>query len=149
MKIVQAKRSEIDWINKCYDEVGFIHSTFEKEVIAIAEVNGQKAGLGRLVTVEGNNLELGGMYVFEPFRGQGIATKIVAFLLEHVKSFQTIYCIPFEHLVPFYQKCGFVSCSDYEAVPKEISDKCCWCKKTYSQPTALLVLSKSFKKGSV
>ncbi len=70
-KIRAAERQEVEWINNCYDQVEFIHSHFENEIIAIAEFNGEKAGLGRLVKVDENNLELGGMYVFESFREKG------------------------------------------------------------------------------
>ncbi len=95
-------RSEMEWVNRCYDEVDFVHSHFDNEMIAVAEVKGQKAGLGRLVVIDENHLELGGMYVFESFRGQGVAKKIVEFLLKHAKPSQVIYCIPFEHLQHFY-----------------------------------------------
>ena len=36
IEVRAARESEIDWVNKCYDEVEFVHSTFDKEVIAIA-----------------------------------------------------------------------------------------------------------------
>jgi len=52
LKIKKAEISELAWINKCYDEVGFIHSSFETEIIAIATMNEQPAGLGRLVLVD-------------------------------------------------------------------------------------------------
>lgn len=94
-----ARKSEIEWINSKYDEVEFVHSIFDKEVIAIAELNDQRIGVGRLVTIDETNLELGGMYVFEDFRGQGVAKKIVEFLLKCSKSKQNIYCIPFQHLL--------------------------------------------------
>ncbi len=68
IRIRTANRSEIEWINKCYDEVEFVHSIFDKEVIAIAEFNNQNAGIGRLVRINSDNLELGGMYVFDAFR---------------------------------------------------------------------------------
>lgn len=55
IQIRRAKPSEIDWINNCYDQVKFVHSTFDNEIIAIAESCGEKAGLGRLVTVDANN----------------------------------------------------------------------------------------------
>lgn len=135
-----AERSEIEWINHCYDEVEFVRSTFDKEEIAVAEVNGEKAGLGRLVKVDGKNRELGGMYVFEIFRGQGIAKKIVEFLLEPTLTSQTIYCLSFEHLVPFYKQYGFRPCTNFEEVPKELLEKYLWCKEKYLRPTALLVL---------
>ena len=37
-----AKDIEIRWVNKCYDEVGFIHSNFDKEIIAIGEIESSK-----------------------------------------------------------------------------------------------------------
>ena len=70
IEVRAAKKSEMEWINTKYDEVEFVHSIFDKEVIAVAEANGQKAGIGRLVTIDENNFELGGIYVFEEFRGR-------------------------------------------------------------------------------
>lgn len=139
-KIRAAEKQEMEWINNCYDQVEFIHSHFGNEIIAIAEFNGEKAGLGRLVKVDENNLELGGMYVFESFRGKGIAKEIVNFLLTHVQPSQTVYCIPFEHLLHFYKQCGFTHCSNFESVPSKILAKYRWCQEKYAQPTALLVL---------
>jgi len=107
----------MEWIKNCYDQVEFIHWHFENEIIAIAEFNGEKAGLGRLVKVDENNLELGEMYVFESFRGKGIAKETVNFLLIHVSPSQTVYCIPFEHLLHFYKQCGFTNCCNFESVP--------------------------------
>jgi GNAT superfamily N-acetyltransferase len=139
-RVRTAEKSEIEWINKCYDEVEFVHSNFNKEIIAIAEFNNQKAGIGRLVRVNSDSLELGGMYVFEVFRGKGIARKIVEFLLQNVQPAQIVYCIPFEHLVPFYKQFGFAPCSHPEKAPQELLEKYLWCREKYSQPTALLVL---------
>lgn len=136
-----AMQSELPWINSSYDTVEFVHSSFDKEIIAIAEVNGQKAGLGRLVSIDPNNLELGGMYVFEAFRGQGVARKIVEFLLKYALPNQSIYCIPFEHLVSFYCEFGFKKCIDFDKVPHDILTKFGWCKDKYSTSTALLVFS--------
>lgn len=140
-----ANRSEIKWINECYDKVNFIHSNYDKEIIAIAEYNGQKVGLGRLVTIDDDTFELGGIYVVESFRGKGIAKEVVRFLLNQAKPYQTIYCIPFEHLVPFYQKFGFIQCINLEMVPKDLLKKFNWCKEKYNNPTSLLVLKKNKK----
>lgn len=140
VQIRLANPSEIEWINECYEQVRFIPSVFERERIAIAEIQGKKAGLGRLVTVDARHLELGGIYVFEAFRNQGIARKMVTFLLQFAKSHQTIYCIPFEHLIPFYQEFGFTKCLSFEGVPPEIVKKYLGCTETYADPTALLLL---------
>lgn len=136
-----AKKSEIEWINNCYDRVEFVHSDLEKEIIAIARMDREKVGLGRLVKIDKNHLELGGIYVLEPFRGKKIANEIIGFLLNQVKD-QTVYCIPFEHLISLYKKYGFVDCCNFEQVPKEILQKYNWCKEKYSTPTTLLILNK-------
>lgn len=137
-----AKRSELGWINECYDRVEFIHSNFDNEIIAIAELNGQKAGVGRLITIDKETLELGGIYVLESFRNKGMAKELVTFLLKQAKPGQIVYCIPFEHLASFYKKCGFASCANLEDVPKDILKKYFWCREKYTNPTALLVLKK-------
>lgn len=135
-----ARKSEIEWINSCYDQVEFMHSDFDHEIIAIAEFDGHKAGLGRLVKVDEEHFELGGMYVFEAFRGKGAAKQLVNFLLTLVKPTQRVYCIPFEHLLPFYKQFGFKNCSYQELVPRKILDKYQWCQEKYAHPTALLLL---------
>lgn len=140
LRLRTAEKSELGWINACYDEVEFVHSDFENEMIAIAEFDKQKAGLGRLVKVDEEHFELGGMYVFESFRGKGIAKELVKFLLSFVEPYQTVYCIPFEHLLPFYKECGFTNCSNFESIPPTIIDKYRWCQEKYTHPTALLVL---------
>jgi N-acetylglutamate synthase-like GNAT family acetyltransferase len=134
------KDSEIEWVNQCYEKVGFLPSNPKNEIIVIAELNGEKVGVGRLVIVDEKNLELGGIYVLEPFRGRGIAKKLVKFLIQNIEPFQTIFCIPFEHLISFYQQYGFAPCVDFSIVPEKVLKKYHWCKEKYSNPTALLVL---------
>lgn len=63
------------------------------------------------------------MLVFEDLRGKGIAEKIVIFLLAKSSGYQTIYCLPFEHLSNFYKKFGFREVDDDVVVPREISEK--------------------------
>lgn len=140
IKISAATEDDMEWINQKYQEVDFVPSIFEKEIIAIAEYEEQRAGIGRLVTIDERHAELGGMYVFETFRGKGIAKELVNFLLTQASSFQTVYCVPFEHLSSFYRGFGFVSCSNLEKVPHEVVAKYQWCKSHYPQPTSLLFL---------
>jgi GNAT superfamily N-acetyltransferase len=137
-----AEESEIDWINSCYDKADLARSKFDKEIIAIAEVDKEKAGLGRLLKVDSDNLELGGIYVMEAFRSLGIAKELVKFLVEQVKPYQTLYCIPFKNLIPFYEQFGFVPCKQMEKVPADISKKWAWCQSRYTQPTTLMVIEK-------
>ena len=44
IKIRLASTQEIDWINKKYDEIGFLHPEFNREKIAITEKENQKVG---------------------------------------------------------------------------------------------------------
>lgn len=140
LKVRIAKKTEIQWINHCYDEVDFIHSNFDKEIIAIGEIDGSRAGIGRLVKIDSDNFELGGMYVFESFRNCGVASAVVDFLLKNAPLSKTIYCIPFEHLLSFYKGFGFAARTNLDLVPKEVLEKYQLCKEKYSQATSLLIL---------
>lgn len=138
--IRQAKENEIFWINSQYDEVGFKHSSFENEFISIVEVNGIKAGLGRLQKIEDKVCELGGIYVKEDFRGLGLASLIVDFLIKNSNSYNKIFCLPFEHLNSFYKKFGFQVVDNCDYIPQIVKEKHNWCDKTYDNKTLLFVL---------
>lgn len=145
-KIVRKIRfDELAWVNSKYTEIQFKHSDFENEIIAVAEMNSEKAGLGRLVSLSSTQFELGGMCVFEQFRKHGLAKMIVKFLLEHTQSEQTIFCLPFAHLKSFYEKFGFQDCSlrNNIKIPDSVRIKHDWCNKTYDGDTLLLVKSNS------
>lgn len=136
-----AEPHEFDWINKKYEEIDFMPSVLSKDCVAIAESNNEKVGLGRLVSINKSCLELGGIYIFEKFRQQGIARKMVNYLLHQRKSSTAIvYCLPFESLKNFYESCGFVSCSSNEELPEEIKAKHEWCNKAYKQKVLVLKL---------
>lgn len=140
-KITKASKVEMPWINARYDEVQFVHSNFESEVIAIAAVHEEKVGLGRLVVVDDTSLELGGIYVFNAYRGQGIARMLVDFLLKCAAPGHNIYCIPFAKLTHFYQSFGFMPCDlPSENIPKPIVKKFTWCEQNYDERVELLVL---------
>ena len=139
----QALRDELTWVNDRYSEVGFVPSGHQLEVIAIAEVNGSRSGLGRLVSVDYANYELGGMYVLPEYRKHGVAKSIVEFLLERPLDGKNVFCLPFAHLSDFYQRFGFNPCSRSHLVPKDIKEKHDWCNKTYEHETLLFVLDQS------
>ena len=136
MHIRKLHASELTWANERYSEINFIQSS-ESDYIAIAEVNGVKAGLGRVSTVDDNNGELGGMYVLPEFRGRAVAGRIVEFLLLNC-GHSSLYCIPFSHLENFYTQFGFLPADQTLAVPDAVADKFHWCQKTYDSPVTLL-----------
>ncbi|UII19575.1 GNAT family N-acetyltransferase [Fulvivirga ligni] len=121
--VIQAEISQINWINEKYSEVDFVKSNYENEYIVIAKVGNENAGLGRLVKIDEDNIELGGIYAFPSFRGLGVAQDIVRNLCEkNPFDASTIWCLPFEYLFHFYSKFGFRHHEDIEA-PKEVIKK--------------------------
>jgi len=139
LTIRKAKENEIGWVNARYDEVGFKHADFTEDIILIAEVDGKKAGLGRLQPIDSESSELGGMYVFSAYRKAGVARLIVEELLVYAKDYEYIYCLPFAHLAQFYRSFGFANVTDNQEVPEAISSKLNWCNNTYPDLTLVLV----------
>ncbi|MGG0188585.1 GNAT family N-acetyltransferase, partial [Bacillus rhizoplanae] len=115
--IQKANLDDMQWVNFQYKKANFVPSHLDNEEIGIAYLNGQKAGLGRLVKIDKNNFEIGGIYTLEDYRGKKIADSIVAFLIKEARKLQiqNVYCIPYEHLKPFYSKHGFQEVVDLAA----------------------------------
>ncbi|WP_425502913.1 GNAT family N-acetyltransferase [Pseudomarimonas arenosa] len=124
-------------MNSCYASVGFAPSA-ASELIAIAEADGCKAGVGRVVPITSGVGELGGMFVLPEFRGRSVATKLVDFLLSRCQHAQ-LFCIPFAHLRSFYVSFGFLPVDPGIAVPEPIARKVAWCNDQYPEPVSLLV----------
>ncbi len=141
IKLYKATLDIMPWVNEVYQRISFMPSDFSKEYIAIAEVEGKKIGLGRLVQID-DELELGGMYVEEEYRGKGIAQKIVEHLLQQAPKGKLIYCIPFVHLETFYKSFGFADAVVDDELPQEIKTKMGFCGKTYDTKILLLQLVK-------
>jgi GNAT superfamily N-acetyltransferase len=77
----------------------------------IAEIDGERVGLGRLVELEPGVFELGGIWTSEAVRGRGVARAIVTALLDAAREreIERLWCIPFAHLEAFYVSCGFAT----------------------------------------
>lgn len=135
--------NEIEWINSKYEDVGFVSSNFDNEFIVIASIENKDAGLGRLVVIDEQNIELGGIYVFPNSRSLGIADKIVSYLCEH-NPFKntTIWCLPFQNLQNFYYKFGF-KISNLSIIPAKITEKHRWCNANKAYEKEVLLLSKN------
>ena len=107
--------------------------------IVIAEYKGQKCGLGRLIYINDDNVELSGIYVFEAFRKKGVAHKIVRFLLDGIAGRQlTVWCIPFVYLKHLYESFGLKSATVNMKAPLAITKKLDWCHKNYDAEVVLL-----------
>lgn len=134
-----AAPDDFQWINAQYAEINFLPSNIDTDRVAIAEVKAQRAGLGRVVKISDQAVELGGMYVLPAFRKLGLARQIVRFLLAQTPPAQTVYCLPFEHLAPFYKSFGFQP-THAAHTPEEIRTKWLWCNNQYPKQVLLLSL---------
>lgn len=135
-KIRKLHADELDWANACYKRIDFKISS-EQDFVAVAELNEQKVGLGRLVSIDGNTGELGGMHVFPEYQGRAIAGDLVEFLIS-CSRFSKLYCIPFSRLVGFYEWYGFSEISTSSEIPTEILQKYNWCNEFYPEPVSLM-----------
>jgi hypothetical protein len=139
IEIRQATREELSCVNDRYSDVGFVHSDYDNELIALALVDGVKTGIGRLVSLDSSNLELGGIYVPHEFKGDHIATAIARYLVEHIEPKKNAWCITFVDLIPIYKKYGFEVCTDLKNAPEQMLDKLLFCKQEYEKDVSLLV----------
>jgi hypothetical protein len=91
-----------------------------------------------LVFIDDQNIELGGIYVFEGYRGLKIADLIVSTLLkENPFLNSTIWCLPFQNLKSFYSKFDFKENLDL-IPPEKVTQKLNWCNSNYITKTLLL-----------
>jgi GNAT superfamily N-acetyltransferase len=128
-----ARPEELEWVNQRYAEVDFVPSK-PGDRIAIVEVNGERAGIGRVVPVGPRTGELGGMFVFARFKGLGLSRKLIAWLVA-LPGFDDLYCLPFAELEGLYGSMGFQPSA---SAPDEVAAKHRWCNSHYPKPVLLL-----------
>lgn len=128
---------ELEWANARYREIDFLQSTAD-DYVAVAEIDGVPAGLGRLVRVAADARELGGMYVFPEQRGGGISRAIIEHLIARAGG-DTLYCLPFGNLRSLYVSCGFQQRAPDAAMPPKVLSKFEWCNGHYGREVLLLV----------
>lgn len=118
--IRELEAGERAWANALYQAIRF-EVTPPDAVALVAEVDGERVGLGRLVAHAFDVLELGGIWTDEAVRGRGLARAMVNALLarcgrtadpdqrSRIAGVRTdrLWCIPFAHLSAFYQSFGF------------------------------------------
>jgi len=97
---------ERTWADERYRAIGFAE-TPAGALALVAEHAGRRVGLGRLVEHAPGVVELGGIWTDEAARGAGVARAMVTALLGRVAVAAGLWCIPFRHLLAFYQSFGF------------------------------------------
>lgn len=89
-------------IYAAYDYPTAIRDT---DLVFVARVDGQPAGVVRLCDEEGVTV-LRGMRVLPPYQRQGVGRQLLQACLPALDT-RTSYCIPYSHLVQFYSAVGF------------------------------------------
>jgi predicted GNAT family N-acyltransferase len=108
VSIRDATPGERAWADERYREIQFA-PTRESHRVLVAEQDGAPVGLGRLVPIEPGVVELGGIWTSDAARGAGVARRMVAALLERAAAERDVWCVPFSHLVSFYESFGFTA----------------------------------------
>lgn len=139
MRLRRATRDDADWINAAYASVHFQPSDVDRELLIVAEEEGERMGIGRLVPAGERAYELGGMLVFERYRGRGVARAIIDELLRHAGGAE-VYCIPFAELEPIYAKAGFAVIEEDDALPEYVKKKLVWCRSEIDRRVVLMKL---------
>ncbi|HDR8183873.1 TPA: GNAT family N-acetyltransferase [Bacillus thuringiensis] len=143
MSIQLATSNDLKWINNQYESIGFVQSDLERDKVAIITYNNEYAGVGRLVQLDENTLEMGGIFILPQFRGLQLAGELVLFLVETAKKSQVenVYCLPFEELENFYKKYGFTEVDAAKVVVHPIIlEKYNWCLEHYDKHVLLFKL---------
>ena len=144
MVIHLATATDLSWVNAQYQAIDFVPSHLDNEIIAIVMHNESYAGVGRIVYLNDHDVEIGGIYILEQFRGLSLAHQLVDYLVETVrnKALKNVYCLPFAELRNFYTKFGFKEvCAQDQTINAKILKKHQWCLQNYDKSVLLLKLA--------
>jgi len=105
VEIRALRDDELGWAAERYRELRFTASPPGTRGF-VAELDGARVGLGRLIEHAPDVLELGGVWTAETARNRGVARAMVTALLQQAPPVR-LWCIPFAHLAAFYETFGF------------------------------------------
>ncbi|MCS2158748.1 GNAT family N-acetyltransferase [Scandinavium sp. H11S7] len=131
-----ATNADLAIVNERYAEIDFVPS-LAGELIVLATDGDNIVGQGRVVTIDTESGELGGIYVFPGNEGLRIARKVVDFLIKN-SGLSVLYCLPFAELEGFYGSMGFGTVKDIEKIPPAVIKKHEWCLSNYDKTVLLL-----------
>lgn len=143
MAIKLANENDLEWLNAQYQKINFVPSSLENEIIAIVTYNDEFAGVGRIVYLNDDEVEIGGIYILDEFRGLSLANELVGYLVDIAKqkNLKAVYCLPFEELRNFYAKFDL---HEFEYIDNQVNTKVLekfkWCLDNYEKQVLLLKL---------
>jgi len=89
--------------------------------------DGRLLALGRIQCHADDSLEVGGFWVHENERGRGLARRLVRHVLDALPAGREVWCLPFEHLLPFYESFGMQRVDCAAELPEGIRAKRSFC----------------------
>ena len=105
MKLLRRLASNLPKLSDFYRATNYGGRVRPEDVVIVATEGDSIVGVGRLSKEEGV-LVLRGMMVLEGYRGRGIGAEILDALSKEIGDC-TCYCVPYAHLLPFYERVGF------------------------------------------
>lgn len=138
MVLSRAGEADLAAINARYAGIDFVPSG-PGELMVLATRDGAVCAQGRVVPVDGSSGELGGIYVLPGYQGEGLARRIVEYLVDHAQQ-PVLYCLPFAELAGLYGAMGFVAVdvAELSEVPGKVREKFQWCQRNYTKAVLLL-----------
>jgi predicted N-acetyltransferase YhbS len=136
LRIRPAEPGDRPFIDTTYAAIQFPAVTPD-DLLLVAELEGERVGLGRLVQCAEDTVELGGIWVDGRHRRHGIAAAIVQDLLARAGA-RRVFCVPFTPLVDYYKRFGFVDAPRDASVPPLVRAKLDVCLVTFPQGVSLL-----------
>lgn len=107
VEIRSLRDDELGWAAERYREIKFAPSPPGARGF-VAELDGERVGLGRLIVHAPGVIELGGIWTHDRARNRGVARSMVMALVEEARG-QRLWCVPFAHLAPFYETFDFAA----------------------------------------
>lgn len=105
-----------------------IQSTIDTFVVA--EVVGKVVGCGSLCQLGSDLVEIRSLGILEAYKGQGIGSRLVGFLLEEAERQGIPKVMALTYEVKFFERNGFQVVSK-EIFPEKVWTDCVYCKKQH------------------
>ncbi len=137
IKYTQLAASGMHISDPIYEELGFKRTDPACTRMLAAHRGDELVGVGRLINlgVEAGvrSFELGGMWVKDSARRQGIAGQIVEHLIAWVPDGAALWCTPFADLMELYGAHGFVEV-ERESAPAALAKRLEFCTAAHKEP---------------
>lgn len=131
--IVELEPEWVERANRIYADVRFERSAPADRTFGIID-SGELVALGRACHHADGAVEVGGFWTHPEHRGRGHARAVVSRVLGSIASGTRVWCVPFDHLVPFYASFGLEPAPAGVQPPASITAKLRSCGSAFSAP---------------